>query len=191
MTIWAGVDVGGRRKGFHAVVIDEVRVRGFPYVFTSAHETAGWLSDQRPALVAVDGPSRLAPDGLSSRPCERDFIAARICGIRFTPDLATIRARRDGFYEWIEHGLELYDALQHVGLPAIECFPTASWTRWAGQRTSSRAVWTRAALATLGLKGVPSPTNQDVRDAIAAAVTARSHSRGTTQTYGELVIPGP
>jgi hypothetical protein len=37
---------------------------------------------------------------------------------------------------------------------------------------------------------VPAFTNQDQRDAIAAAVTARLHSAGATATFGgEIVVP--
>jgi hypothetical protein len=44
-------------------------------------------------------------------------------------------------------------------------------------------------LARLGLEGVPSRTNQDQRDAIAATVTARQHTQGMTETIGEIVVP--
>ena len=71
----------------------------------------------------------------------------------------------------------------------IEVFPTASWTRWHGKRgRQTRASWTRQALTALGLLGVPARTNQDQRDAIAAAMTARQHAAGTTETIGEIVV---
>jgi hypothetical protein len=44
-------------------------------------------------------------------------------------------------------------------------------------------------LAALGLDGMPARTNQDQRDAIAAAVTARQHTLGMTETMGEIVVP--
>jgi hypothetical protein len=111
-----------------------------------------------------------------------------VCGIRWTPD------HRSGaigsYYEWIREGLALYDALRHLGITAVEVFPTAAWTRWSGPRgTSSRARWSREALASLGLEGVPRRTNQDQRDAIAAAVAARQHTLGRTETFGEIVVP--
>jgi hypothetical protein len=37
--------------------------------------------------------------------------------------------------------------------------------------------------------GVPERTNQDQRDAIAAAMTAQQHTRGLTQAIGEIVVP--
>jgi hypothetical protein len=44
-------------------------------------------------------------------------------------------------------------------------------------------------LTALGLGNVPARTNQDQRDAIAAAVTARQHSLGLTETMGDIVVP--
>ncbi|MFZ0089094.1 MAG: hypothetical protein WAL63_06295 [Solirubrobacteraceae bacterium] len=65
-----------------------------------------------------------------------------------------------------------------------------SFYGWIGPRaTQSRADWTRHGLGTLGLAGVPDQTNQDQRDAISAAVTARQFSRGLTETIGEIVVP--
>jgi predicted nuclease with RNAse H fold len=147
-----------------------------------------WLSEHRPALVAVDSPISPAPDGGTHRECERELRRA-VCGIRWTPDTRSLEAD-PGYYGWILNGLELYEVLQAHGLPVIECFPTASWTRWAGARGGqTRSRWTRAALPSLGLIGIPARTNQDERDAIAAAVTARAHARGQTERYGAIVVP--
>jgi hypothetical protein len=49
---------------------------------------------------------------------------------------------------------------------------------------------TRPARPALGLANVPARTNQDQRDAIAAAMTARQHSLALTETIGEIVVPG-
>ncbi len=177
--LWAGVDVGGRRKGFHLAVVGRGGLVALERCATPA-ELVRRLPPVR--LVAIDAPRELAPSGERSRPDER-ALAHAVCGLRYTPD------RIDGnpYYEWIEHGLELYALLPD----AIECFPTASWTRWAGPRRGSRAAWTRAALAGLGLRGLPSHTNQDERDAIAAAVTAWYHDGGRTESFGAIVVPQP
>jgi predicted nuclease with RNAse H fold len=90
----------------------------------------------------------------------------------------------------VGEGLALFDALRGRGQSVIEVFPTASWTRWIGARgTRSRAGWTRSGLGALGLAGLPARTNQDERDAIAAAITARQHTHGLTESIGEIVVP--
>ena len=100
------------------------------------------------------------------------MLARSVCGIRWTPDAATVAS--SAYFAWIVHGLELFQAVTASGVEAIEVFPTASWTRWHGARgTRSRAAWSRDGLAAMGLRGLPNATNQDQRDAIAAAVTAR------------------
>lgn len=94
------------------------------------------------------------------------------------------------YYAWIVEGLALFDVLTARNVELIEVFPTASWTRWQGKRgAQTRSAWSRQGLATLGLDGVPRRTNQDQRDAVAAAVTARQHTRGATETLGEIVVP--
>jgi predicted nuclease with RNAse H fold len=185
---WAGIDVGGKRKGFHVAVVDEPGGVLGPWRATSVVEAAEQLLTFRPSLTAVDSPIVPAPDGRRFRECERR-LRGEVCGIRWTPDRASLEAN-EGYFGWILHGFELYRALRQAGLGVVECFPTASWTRWSGARSGrSRAVWTRAALPTLALHGVPRRTNQDERDAIAAAVTAREHSLGRTEQFGEIVVP--
>jgi hypothetical protein len=45
-------------------------------------------------------------------------------------------------------------------------------------------------LESLGLEALPSGgLGQDVRDAIGAAVTARLHGAGETDSFGEIVVP--
>ena len=98
--------------------------------------------------------------------------------------------RASAYYAWIIEGLALFDALVMPGVAVIEVFPTASWTRWHGKRGSrSRSAWTRQGLAALGLEGVSARTNQDQRDAIAAAMTGRQHTLNMTETMGEIVVP--
>jgi predicted nuclease with RNAse H fold len=185
---WAGVDVGGNRKGFHLAVVDHRRLVAGPTHAASPAAAVTWLSEHRPALVAVDSPISPAPDGRTHRACERQ-LRREVCGIRWTPDTRSLEAN-PGYYGWILHGFELYQVLRAHGLQVIECFPTASWTRWAGARGGqARSRWTRTALPSLGLSGMPARTNQDERDAIAAAVTARAHALGRTQRYGAIVVP--
>ena len=189
---WAGVDVGGRRKGFHvAVVDDDLTIR--LHRASSPSAAAELLGAIAPKVVGIDSPRAWADAGDRSRACERAFAAARICGIRFTPDAATAAARTDTYFEWIEHGLELWAACEDRGIEVFECFPTASWSAWFGSRgPRSRAAWTRDAIQRLGLPA-HGARSQDDRDAIAAALTARQRSLDPNSTcrFGDLVVPQP
>jgi predicted nuclease with RNAse H fold len=186
-----GIDVGGRRKGFHACALrGDVIVAG-PDRLADVAAAVEWIADLAPTTVAIDSPRECAPPGTLSRPDERQFAAAGICHIRWTPERS--RLAGNPYYEWTEHGLELYSALAAAGLPPdwlIEVFPTAAWTIWAGSRHKrSRAAWSTAALADLGLSGAPSRHSQDDRDAIAAALVARLHDEGRTRAYGAIMTP--
>jgi predicted nuclease with RNAse H fold len=84
----------------------------------------------------------------------------------------------------------VFDALAVRDIEVIEVFPTASRTRWRGKRRPrTRAAWTRQGLAALGPECVPARTNQDQRDALAAAMTAHQHSMARTETMGDIVVP--
>jgi predicted nuclease with RNAse H fold len=188
--MWAGVDVGGSRKGFHVALLDD----GLSVSLDRASTVARCVELVRAAaVVGIDAPAAWAAHGEGSRADERAFLAARVCGIRPTPDAATAGARTDRYYEWVERGLELWAALRAAGVHAVECFPTASWTRWVGPRGGAgRGAWSRAGLAALGLDGAP-PANQDERDAVAAALTAWQCDRqpASVERFGDLVVPRP
>ena len=166
--LYAGVDVGGPRKGFHAAVIDERAVVAGPTHLPDVEAAVRWLVDHAPVMVAVDSPITLGP-----RDCER-ALARDVCHLYYTP-----AALGGPFYDWMRNGFALYAALRESGLAAIECFPTATWTILAGPRGDRpRRTWSSESLATLGLAGIPARLDQDGRDAICAAYTARVHARG-------------
>jgi predicted nuclease with RNAse H fold len=191
---WAGVDVGGRTKGFHVAVIDDAGVAKLANPKDAA-AAVSLLEGFRPRVVAVDGPATPALDGERSRMAERELVKAGVCGIRYTPDKQTLEApHRTRYYDWILCGFELYDALRAsapcAGWEVIEAFPTASWCRWTERRPKgrTRAAWSKAALAAHKLDRVPQVTSQDVRDALGAALTARSYPE-QTERFGEIVVP--
>ena len=188
--LWGGVDVGGARKGFHAAMIDDEQVLAVARLQTPGAVTR-WLLEQAPALVAVDSPRAPAPSGETSRLGERQLVRARVCNIRWTPDRSGLDKNPE-YYVWITHGFELYAALELAGLEAIECFPTASWTRWAGRRGDRRrSEWSQRALEATGLRLPAARLTQDDRDAVGAALTARAHSLGETESFGDIVVPLP
>jgi predicted nuclease with RNAse H fold len=180
---WLGVDVGGERKGFDAALVRDSAVVELRSRLRAA-DVAAWALAVRPEVIAIDSPRRSAPDGCTSRECER-ALARAVCGIRWTPDARRLAV--GAYYGWVRAGLELYAELRDWEV--IECFPTASWTRWIGPRAGrSRAAWSSAGLAALALSGVAA-RNQDQRDAVAAAVTARQYAAGATEAFGEIHVP--
>jgi predicted nuclease with RNAse H fold len=186
MAPWMGVDVGGRRKAFDAALVDDRHLIGWRRR-QSVDQVVAWVESAQPTVVAIDSPRSCAPPGQTHRPEEKELRDA-VCGIRWTPSEGEL----DGnpYYEWIVEGLRLYHALAWRPVDVIECFPTASWTRWHGARGGRRrSAWTSRALAAHELRGVPPRTNQDTRDAIAAALTARDYEQGRCQRFGEIVVP--
>jgi hypothetical protein len=203
-TAWVGIDVGGRRKGFHVAAVQQevgdVRAHGLGVRFrefagrSAVEDTIDWVVAQEVDRVAIDSPAAWAPEDQRSRPEEVAFAGAGVCAIRFTPPASAAAERQDGYYGWIEHGLELWAGLARVGgMEVLECFPTASWTQWFGGRGArSRARWTREALTALadrGLRGTEQARNQDRRDALAAALTARQAGGGEMLRFGPLTVP--
>lgn len=59
----------------------------------------------------------------------------------------------------------------------------------AHARANPERHWSRRALARLGMRGVPAGLGQDGRDAIGAALLAREHERGTTERFGDILVP--
>lgn len=181
-----GVDVGGKRKAFDAALIEDQRLIGWRQR-QSVGDVVAWAAATTPRVIAIDSPRSCAPPGWTHRPAEKELREA-ICGIRWTPPSGKLED--NPYYEWIVEGMRLYEALGQQPARVIECFPTASWTRWHGARNGRRrSVWTREALAAIDLQGIPRRTNQDTRDAIAAALTARDYDEGSFQLFGEIVVP--
>jgi predicted nuclease with RNAse H fold len=181
-----GVDVGGKRKAFDVAVIDDRRLVDLRRR-QSLEDVTAYVAQAGPTVVAIDSPRSCAAVGETHRPEEKALRDA-VCGIRWTPSQSHLEG--NPYYEWIVEGLRLFAALEHLPCHVIECFPTASWTRWLGPRAGRpRSLWTRQGLATLGLENLPTRCSQDARDAIAAAVTAREYGLRRVETFGDIVVP--
>jgi predicted nuclease with RNAse H fold len=189
---WAGVDVGAKKKGFHVAVIDDKGLVAGPVRITDLSLVIACLLRERPQFVAVDSPCRAALDGELSRQGERDFAKAGVCGIRYTPN-EEVLADNGVYYAWIANGFALYKLLkeeQGAGLRAIECSPTATWSRIGRLRGgTSRARWSREVLDGVRLQRLPLRMNQDARDAIGAALTAKLYAEGKTESFGDIIVP--
>lgn len=188
---FAGVDVGGPRKGFDVAILEGSKViellRG-----QGVDEAAGAITAAGAVVVGIDSPCSCAAPGEKSRPGERR-LAREICPIFFTPDEETVRSGNP-FYRWVVEGLALYAALarEAPAAEAVEVFPSAAWTVWAGPREGRpKSEWSRKALRSTGVSGLPGRSSQDARDAVGAALVARAHWHGETADYGGIRVPRP
>ena len=111
--IVAGIDVGGARKGFHAVLLEGRRVVDQRNT-SDAEALARWC--HRAERIAIDAPCGWALAGQRSRLCERQPLAAGIHCFA-TPTREAARASRSNFYGWMLRGEALYAALQGHGVP--------------------------------------------------------------------------
>lgn len=192
-----GIDVGGPRKGFHAVL-----VRGRAILARHRERDpaalADWCAAQGAAVVAVDAPCRWRrPAPAPARAAEHALSTAGIA-CYYTP--TEERARSHPFYSWMLPGAALFIALQTrfplylndaSARPAsIETFPQAVACTLAGAHVSARAEDKRAVRSSLlrragfALAGTES---QDDLDALLCALAASAFARGEFHAYGDTI----
>ena len=147
-----GIDVGGARKGFHAVALRAGATAG-QLATTDAEVLAHWCRAVIGAqLIAIDAPCRWSADG-RARPCERALNAA---GIRCfsSPSRQAAISHPSNYYGWMLQGEALYRQLEtsHTLLAALppsapacfETFPHAIAWHLRGGR-SAASCWSRPA----------------------------------------------
>ena len=202
VTTVIGIDVGGERKGFHAVALQDGT-----FVATLAHSDpaviVSWCRQLKAVVVAVDAPCGWSAGG-ASRLAERSLaIGDRQITCFATPTRA--RANRSIFYKWVFNGARLYQQLaQHYtlfdgarrsSLTCFETFPHAVVCALAGRVVAARPKreTRRNALRQRGYD-VERLTNVDFVDAGLCAVTAAAFARGSYRLFGEknegfIVVP--
>ncbi|MGL6133020.1 MAG: DUF429 domain-containing protein, partial [Prochlorococcaceae cyanobacterium] len=105
-----GIDVGGSRKGFHAVA-HSAGARAGQLATSEVQELAHWCRAVIGAqLIAIDAPCRWSVDG-RARPCERELNAA---GIRCfaSPSRAAAVSHPSNYYGGMLQGEALYRELE-------------------------------------------------------------------------------
>ena len=198
--LYAGIDVGGPTKGFHAVALSSVGVVA-KLRSTSADEIATWCAQQDAAVVAIDAPCRWRLPGQPARAAERQLAAGRISSFS-TP--TEEQGQSHSFYTWMLAGHRLYAALadrypvydgSHGFTGAIETFPQAVACALAGEIVSAKAklsvrteLLRRAGVDPARLQGI------DEVDAALCALTARCFASGEFRAYGDalggfIVVP--
>ncbi len=203
--IAVGIDVGGSRKGFHAVALKD---GGYAGVLASceAQQVVDWCRlVVHASVIAIDAPCRWSTHG-HARPCERELMQKGIWCFSSPSHQKAHAPHRTGYYDWMLRGEELYQALEttHPLLSALpltgnacfETFPHAITWHLRGGNANARAKRSqrRALLAQAGLDPTPF-TNIDLVDAALCALTAHHLASGRPCTgYGDpstglIVVP--
>jgi predicted nuclease with RNAse H fold len=195
-----GIDVGGKRKGFHAVAL----IGGqFVHRKTDLDPThiVAWCLQQKAKVIAIDAPCHWSLTG-SSRRAER---CLAVKGIRCFATPKRTRAEAVNFYQWMLNGEMLYQELaahytlfdgKRIADPiCFETFPHAIVCAMAERVVSSerKAEVRRAVLQSRSYDTRNLP-NIDFIDAALCAVTAEEFRKGCYQCYGDcdegyIVVP--
>ena len=205
MATFVGIDVGGKRKGFHGVALDGSRYRTHATLGNSI-EVVNWVTAMNPDIVAIDAPSGWSKSNGRSRASERDLHREGVHCF-FTPSNAMRKASKSKSwnYEWIANAHEVYARLR-ADYPlfdrtwrakgiCIESYPHAVEcalgcdTIVAKRKVARR----RELLDQLGIENKLLP-NIDYVDAALCAITALRFSVRKYRAYGDrnegfIVVP--
>jgi predicted nuclease with RNAse H fold len=200
-----GIDVGGERKGFHAVALTGGSYSS--HLSTkSVPELARWCRETvRARVIAVDAPCRWSEDG-HARPAERALMEKRIWCFS-TPTRKQAVEHRTNYFGWMLRGADLFQALDGEfplcrKLPTagrkccFETFPHAiTWhLRGGNADASQKRKQRRELLAQAGID-LTELTNIDLVDAALCALTAYHAASGEEcASFGEpntglIIVP--
>jgi len=198
-----GIDVGGRRKGFHAVslcgnTILETRA------LEDAEAIAIWC--QTRGAVGIDAPCKWSATG-RARAAERELMSDGI-GCFSTPTKAVAKSHPADHFGWMINGMALHTALSveypsFGGTPvnttkvSFETFPHAIACSLTGSRPPARKK-NRVRPGLLNQCGIDDDElkNIDFVDAALCAVTAQRLLESRIRSYGSadegfIVVPLP
>jgi predicted nuclease with RNAse H fold len=179
-----GVDVGGRRKGFNAVlVVDDAVVDRF--ASGVALDVAKWCASVQPQIIAIDAPCQWSTTG-RARACERQLMEEGVFCFSTPAKKIAVNHPAEHF-EWMLNGMLLYEGVSdlfplfsgcwsHGSRCVIETFPHAVVCAIAGEvvRARPKSSVRRLALRAAGISDESERlTNIDFVDAALCAVAAR------------------
>jgi predicted nuclease with RNAse H fold len=195
MRIAAGIDVGGPKKGFHAVALRDGEYFQ-KFHSTDAAGMTAWVKRMGARAVGVDAPCRWRTGG-RMRAAEREL--ARL-GIRCFATPGRKTGESNPFYAWMRNGLLLYERLSSgsAGYPVLggavaagakvcfETFPQAIACALAGRRLSgkNKRVDRRELLEAAGID-TGALTSLDFIDAALCAVAAHRYLLGEYQMIAD------
>jgi predicted nuclease with RNAse H fold len=201
MTV-VGIDVGGERKGFHAVALRDG-------LFVATHKSTDpstvvdWCIDHTARIVAVDAPCTWSQAG-SSRRAERELnMNGQVIQCFKTPTRE--RAQGIGFYGWVFNGESLYqrlaphymlfDGMRGDDPVVLETFPHAVACALNGRVVAAKpkAKIRRKALRDRSYD-ISMLKNIDYVDAALCALTAEAFLKDRCQRFGDkqegfIVVP--
>ncbi len=188
-----GVDVGGPKKGFHAVALQGGQYREQLSTLI-AREVAAWCRRLKASVVGIDAPCRWSLTD-RARPCER-ALAAEGLHTFATPSQA--KGATHPFYRWMVQGADLYRCLKPdyrlfegqrsvSGRICFETFPQAIACALAGKILSAgRKRADRSRLLREAGVSTETLTNIDWIDAPLCALAAHHIVMGTSKPYGDV-----
>ncbi len=190
--ITVGIDVGGIKKGFHAVVNHAGQYHDH-FQSTNPDAVVAWALSQKPSVIAIDAPSMFSQNG-RSRKAERDLVDNGMrCFYTPTRDLA----KESHFYDWVFNGELIYKKLElpifmgdKINSPCvIETFPHAiQLSLWARHGQScpegSKSSIRRKTLALHAKYETKKLTSIDLIDAALCAVSADYFVNEQFSAYG-------
>jgi predicted nuclease with RNAse H fold len=197
-----GVDVGGMKKGFHAVALRDNQIVA-KLTRCSTLEVATWCRQQGAAAVGIDAPCQWSLTG-RARSCERE-LAGLGMSVFCTPSQAVGEVHP--FYGWMVNGAELFrllvpDYRLYDGRTALldplcfETFPQAIACSLAGRNLSAKnkRADRRRLLVQAGISSEALPTIDDI-DAALCALSAQHVLAGRFKAYGDaaegfILLPG-
>lgn len=192
-SIVVGVNVGGPKKGFHAVAIQDGQYREKLSTLL-AKEVAAWCRSIKASVVGIDVPCRWSLTGLV-RPSERALAAE---GLHTFSTPSQVNGVAHPFYPWMVQGANLYRCLDpdyrlFEGQRSVsdqvcfETFPHAVACALAGKILSAKQKCAdRSRLLHEAGVSAEALANIDWIDAALCALVAHHLVMGTFKTYGDV-----
>jgi predicted nuclease with RNAse H fold len=194
--ITAGIDVGGLKKGLHAVALRDRTIIG-KLSSCDATVIASWCKEIGAAVVAVDAPIDWSKTG-RARSAERALMQQRIWCFS-TPTEKAAKSHQTNYFGWMLQGAKLYRALDEsftrfngsngrIRPLCFETFPHAIACALNGAPVSARNKReVRRALLAKAAVCCDSLPNIDFVDAALCALSAEHFAHGRYMQYGDAI----
>jgi predicted nuclease with RNAse H fold len=191
-----GIDVGGARKGFHAVALSDGAYTSQLATFEVETLRDWCLNEMKAQVITIDAPCGWSTNG-RMRACESELMQRGIhCFASPTREQAILHP--SDYYGWMLRGEALYQALEPshpicTALPiagehcCMETFPHAiTWHLRGGEAQARQKRRQRRELLRQAGIDLEQLSNIDLVDAALCALTAHCAASGAScKTYGD------